>query len=190
VFTILGSFIYQVPGAKSFSREQSVVILSTLGGLLMLNFILWVMHFITPLGGFSSEGLAALWYGAPKMDYWGLYLSSVLLGFQGFLFSLCWMLSQQRQETEVLGFWARFNIVIIRGRRLLGPMSSSLGLLFLGLFLPILLQMQGTPTAQFVNLESTASMWVFALSGGLTLILTVPLTALIAAWRLTPASFE
>lgn len=186
MFTILGSFIYQVPGTRALSREQSVVVLGTLGGLMLMGFIMWIMHLIAPLDGFSSEGLAALWYHSPKMDYWALFMGSVLIGYQGFLFYLCWQLAQNRKEGEPLSFNQRFSLVMLRGRRLLGPLLSSLFLLFIGLFTPILLQMQGTPTAQFMNLESTASMLAYAFAGGLTLILTVPLTALIAAWRLSP----
>jgi uncharacterized membrane protein len=187
MYTILASFIYQTPGQRSFSREQSVVILGTMGGLLMLALLMWVMHLITPLDGYSNEGLASLWYRSPKMDYWTFFMAGVLLGYQGLLFHLCWSLAQhRRQEDEVLSFSQRFHIVMLRGRRLLGPLLSSVGLLFLGLFMPILLQLQGTPTAQFMNLESTASMLVYAFAGGLTLILTVPLTALISAWLLSP----
>lgn len=181
-FTILGSFIYQRPGSKSFSREQSVMILGTLGGLLIMGGILWIMHDITPLNGFSNEGMAALWYQSPRMDYWTFFLSGALIGFQGFLFYLCWMLAQSRPETEPLSFRQRFDLIMLRGRRLLGPMISSLGLLFLGLFMPVLLQLQGTSTAQFINLESTTSVLIYAFAGGLSLILTVPMIALISAW--------
>jgi uncharacterized membrane protein len=191
MFTILGSFIYQVPGTRALSREQSVVVLGTLGGLLIMGLIMWVMHLIAPLDGYSSEGLANLWYQSPHLEYWALFMASVLIGYQGFLFYLCWQLAQNRkQEGEVLDFAQRFAIVMLRGRRLLGPLLSSLFLLFIGLFLPILLQMQGTPTAQFMNLEYTASMLAYAFAGGLTLILTVPLTALIAAWRLSPVKVK
>ncbi len=185
-FTILASFIYQTPGTRSFNREQSVVILGTLGGLSILALILWLMHEIGPLDGFSAEGLSALWYRSPKMDYWTFFMSGVLIGFQGLLFYLCWTLAQNRKEADgkPLGFSQRFHVVMLRGRRMLGPILSSVGLLFLGLLMPILLQLQGTPTAQFINLESTASMLAYAFAGGLTLILTVPLTALIAAWLL------
>jgi uncharacterized membrane protein len=187
MFTILGSFIYQVPGTRALSREQSVVVLGTLGGLLIMGLIMWVMHLIAPLDGYSSEGLADLWYQSRHMDFWALFMASILIGYQGFLFYLCWQLAQNRkQEGEVLDFGQRFAIVMLRGRRLLGPLLSSLFLLFIGLYLPILLQMQGTPTAQFMNLEAIASMLAYAFAGGLTLILTVPLTALIAAWRLSP----
>jgi uncharacterized membrane protein len=184
-FTILASFIYKVPGTRSFNREQSVVILGTMGGLTLLAVIMWIMHDIAPLNGYSSEGLASLWYRSPHIDYLSLLMSGALLGFQGFLFYLCWSLAQGRKESIPLNFKQRFGIVMLRGRRILGPMISSLGLLFLGLFMPILLQLQGTPTAQFINLESTVSVLALALAGGLTLILTVPLTALIAAWLLT-----
>jgi len=186
MFTILASFIYQTPGTRSFNREQSVVILGTLGGLTILCLILWLMHEITPLNGFSNEGLASLWYQSPRMDYWTFFMSGALIGFQGLLFYLCWTLAQNRKEPDgtVLNFNQRFNVVMLRGRRLLGPMLSSVGLLFLGLFMPILLQLQGTPTAQFVNLETTASMLAYAFAGGLTLLLTVPLTAVIAAFLL------
>ena len=187
-FTILASFIYKVPGTRSFNREQSVVILGTTGGLVLLSLVMWIMHEIAPLNGFSSEGLASLWYLSAKMDYVSLLMGGALLGFQGFLFYLCWSLAQGRKESTPLAFRQRFDIVMRRGRRILGPLISSLGLLFLGLFMPILLQLQGTPTAQFINLESTVSVLALAFAGGLTLILTVPLTALIAAWLLTEAS--
>lgn len=184
-FTILASFIYRVPGTRSLSREQSVVVLGTMGGLAILAIILWVMHDIAPLNGYSTEGLASLWFKSPKIDYLSLLMSGALLGFQGFLFYLCWSLAQGRKDTEPLSFRQRFGIVMLRGRRILGPLISSLGLLFLGLFMPILLQLQGTPTAQFINLESTVSVLALAFAGGLSLILTVPLTAVIAAWLLT-----
>jgi uncharacterized membrane protein len=184
-FTILASFIYKVPGTRSFNREQSVVILGTGGGLILLFAIMWLMHEIAPLNGYSTEGLAGMWYASPKMDYLTLLMAGALLGFQGFLFYLCWSLAQGRKETEPLSFRRRFEIVMMRGRRILGPLISSLGLLYLGLFMPILLQLQGTPTAQFINLESTVSVLALAFAAGLTLILTVPLTALIAAWLLT-----
>lgn len=187
MFTILGTFIYQQPGSKVFSREQSVVILSTMGGLFILTAIMLILHEIVPLDGYSSEALASLWYRSPHMDYWTFFMAGMLFAFQGFIFYLCWTLAQNRKEAAPLSFWQRFDIVMLRGRRMMGPLISSLGLLFLGLFMPILLQMEGTPTAQFVNLESTASMLTFSFAGGLTLMLTVPLTALIAAWRLSPS---
>jgi uncharacterized membrane protein len=196
MFTILGSFIYKnpedSPKRMAFSIQQAIVISGTMGGLVILSAIMWIMHWITPLDGFSSEGLASLWYRSPHMDYWALLMASILLAFQGFIFYLCWMLSQNRKPApgepeEALSFSQRFHILMLRGRRLLGPMLSSLGLLFIGLCLPILLQLQGTPTMQFMNLESTASVLTIAFAGGLTLILTVPLTALIAAWLLHPA---
>lgn len=194
MFTILASFIYQTPGRRSFNREQSVVILGTLGGLMLLSLILWMMHEITPLNGFSNEGLAGLWYQSPRMDYWTFFMSGALLGFQGLLFYLCWTLAQNRKEPDgaVLNFNQRYQVIMLRGRRMLGPILSSVGLLFLGLFMPILLQLQGTPTAQFVNLETTASMLAYAFAGGLTLLLTVPLTAFIGACLLSdkPPSFS
>lgn len=191
VFTVLGSLIYKSPenehSDRLFDRTQSVVILSTLGGLAIMAAIIRVMHWITPLDGYTSEALAALWYRSARMDYWALFMGTVLLGYQGFIFYLCWSLAQTRklpdgEHDEPLNFVERFRIAMLRGRRHLGPLISSLALLFLGLYLPILLQLQGTSTAQFINLESTASMLTIALAGGLTLVLTVPLTALISAW--------
>ncbi len=167
---------------RELSREQAVIAGGVLGGTAILAAILWIMGAITPLGGFYSEGLASLWYRSHGMDYWLLYRASVLIGFQGFLFYLCRMLARQRQSDTQAPFGERFRIIMERGRGLLGPLVSSLGLLCLGLFLPLLLQMEGTPTAQFMNLESTASLFIFAFSGGLTLILVMPLTALLAAW--------
>lgn len=190
-FTVLGSLIYQSPenltSERLFNRTQSVVILSTLGGLAIMAIIMRLMQWITPLDGYTSEALAALWYRSARMDYWALFMGTVLIGYQGFIFYLCWSLAQTRKkpgsdQEEQLNFVERFNITMIRGRHQLGPLISSLGLLFLGLYLPILLQLQGTSAPQFINLESTASMLTIAFAGGLTLVLTVPLTALISAW--------
>jgi uncharacterized membrane protein len=167
---------------RALSREQAVIAGGVLGGTAILSVILLIMGLITPLSGFSNEGLAGLWYRSHGMDYWLLYRASVLIGFQGFLFYLCRTLARQRESDAQAPFRERFHIIMQRGRGLLGPLVSSLGLLCLGLFLPLLLQMEGTPTAQFINLESTASLFVFAFSGGLTLILTMPLMALLVAW--------
>lgn len=200
-FPILAGFIHSaddpVQDAHAFRREQTVIVMSVLGGTGILALILWVMEIITPLSGFSGEGLAELWFRAPKMDYWLLYVSSALIAFQGLLFYLCRLLVRQRQtdtstNSTALGpdksFGDRFRLVMRRGRGLLGPLVSSLGLLCLGLFLPTLLQLEGTSTAQFINMESTASLFVSAFAGGLTLILAVPLTALLTAWQAGPTA--
>lgn len=187
-FTSLAVFIYGSPGSRTLSREQLVVMLGTFGGLGILGAILWIMGEITPLNGYSTEGLVTLWGRAPRMDYWTFFLSGALIGFQGLLFYVCWTLAQTRREEsgQEFNFWDRFGITMQRGRRLLGPIISSVGLLLLGLMAPMLLQLYGTPTARFINLESSASILIYAFSGGLTLILTVPLTALLAAWLMTP----
>ncbi len=185
MFIILASFIYQPPGTKSFSREQSVVILGTSGGLLIATIILAIMHVIAPLDGYSSEALLGLWYDYPHLDYWLLYCGSVIVGFLGFLFYLCWTLAQRRVEPKALTFQERFSIIMMRGRRQLGPLLSSLCLLFLGLLMPALLQLANAPSGQFIAQESTASLLTFAFAGLLSVMLTVPLTALIAAWRYT-----
>jgi uncharacterized membrane protein len=186
MFTILASFIYRQAGEKARNHEQSVIILGTLGGLILMALIMTLMQWMTPLSGFSNEGLAAMWYEFPKMDYWMLYLAGCLFGVQGLLFYVCWTLIQSRKGLvkEYLGFRKRFNLVMLRGRRLLGPIFSSVGLLMLGLFMPTLIQLQDTSTAQFINLESTASSLLFIFAALLTVLLTVPLTALLAAWLL------
>jgi uncharacterized membrane protein len=179
---------------RASRREQVVIAAGVLGGTGLLALIVWIMGVITPLSGFSSEGLAELWARSPGIDAWLLYVAGVLIAFQGLLFYLCRLLVRERQadaasglsgpaaeESPIMAFSARFRLVMRRGRGLLGPLISSLGLLCLGLFLPILLQLEGTPAAQFINLESTASLFIFAFAGGLTLILAVPLTALLVA---------
>ena len=191
-FVVLASYFYRGKANKTFTSQQVIAILGSIGGLSIMGTLIAIMHLITPLNGFISEGLAALWYSYPCLDYWGMYEGAGLITFQGFIFYIAWTLAQQRKEGENLGFRQRFDILMLRGRRLVGPILSSLSLLFIGLFTPLLLQWQteGMEQSEFANSELTAAVITVGFTGALTLLLTVPLTAMIACWILAKAQAE
>ncbi|MEM0951826.1 MAG: YibE/F family protein [Cyanobacteria bacterium P01_H01_bin.74] len=189
MFTILASFIYRRPGQSNpFSRQQWVVGLGTAGGLCILFLILTLLKDLMMLSGFWHTGLIALKQDYPNMDAWSLFIASVLFGFMGFLFYVSWSLAQTRQDKDdlTMGFAARFSLVMLRGKRLLGPLLSSVGLLTLSLLLPVLIQLQDQTRAQLINLEPTASMLAFIFMGLLTVILTMPWVAFLSALLMTP----
>jgi uncharacterized membrane protein len=170
-----------------------VCTLGVWGGSLILLGLLSLMRSAAHLNGYTSEGLIELWIPAPKLDFWGLYISGTLLGFQGFLYLLCrnclndglkamlYFEADNRiflSETEPsLPVRTRFALLMQQGRYHLGPLLLGIGFLSLGLSLPITLQFQTGSLAQLLNQESTASALTYFMAGSLSLLLTLPLLA-------------
>ena len=74
------------------------------------------------------------------------------------------------------------------GRDIMGTMTNTLILAYTGGALPLLLLVSQMPVNKLVNLDLLATEIASALSGGLGLILTIPLTAFASARLMTKKS--
>jgi uncharacterized membrane protein len=157
-------------------------------GTLLQFGILCFMHGIAQLNGHTSVSLNELWDLHPQTQYWALYVSGTLLGFQGFLYALCHRSLESLTEEQFstsddnpMPFQERFWILWTMSRQKMIPIFIALGFLSTCFSLPLMLEAQNNSLAQFINQESVASAITFILSGCLSLLLTIPILSFLAA---------
>ena len=68
------------------------------------------------------------------------------------------------------------------GRDIIGTMSNTLILVYLGSAMPLVLLASNIDTSKFFNLNQVASEILSALTGSISLLACVPLTAIMAAY--------
>jgi|GEM_PF-2205839 len=157
-------------------------------GTLVQFGILFFMQGIAQLNGHTSVSLNELWDLHPQTQYWALYVSGTLLGFQGFLYALCHRSLESLTQAQLstsddnpIPFKARFWILWAMSRQKMIPLFIALGFLSTCFSLPLMLEAQNNSLAQFINQESVASAITFMLSGCLSLLLTIPILSFLAA---------
>jgi uncharacterized membrane protein len=188
-------------------HKQSICNQAVWAGTVVQFAILWVMHSTAQLDGHTSVNLNELWELHPQTSYWVLYVSGTILGFQGFLYALCYRTTESLSQENIPPtlnpspsegggdtqlhlvkennlfkfnkdrFWAVFHL----SRQKLVPILITLGFLSTCSSLPIMLEAQQSSLAQFINQESVSSAITFILSGCLNLLLTIPILAFLVA---------
>ena len=171
--------------------KQWICTRSVWAGTLIQVGILYFMHGVAQLNGHTSVSLNELWELHPQMQYWALYISGTLLGFQGFLYALCHCSLKSLTEAQFkvssnnihseIPFKERFWIIWTMSRQKMVPIFITLGFLSTCFSLPFMLEAQNNSLAQFINQESVASAITFILSGCLSLLLTIPVLSLLVA---------
>ena len=81
-----------------------------------------------------------------------------------------------------LGVMELFKSGMNVGRDIIGTMSNTLILVYLGSAMPLVLLASNIDTSKFFNLNQVASEILSALTGSISLLACVPLTAIMAAY--------
>jgi uncharacterized membrane protein len=182
--TTLGVFC---AGAASWMLENRVAtaqtLISCLLSLTVVGLACGALIVFAPLRGFSTETLAAMWQTNPTIDFAQLLAAGVLLAHTGLIFHLVATTVQRAHQQQA----SRYTAVLGLGRPLLATLGAGLVLVYLGLNLPMMLEITEIPLPKFINLESVTSTLGAALCGGLGLVASLPITALVVGlWPAKP----
>lgn len=169
---------------KSFSA-----IIGTAGGVITAGIIALLMGYVTNLTGLGTEEAQMLQFSPLdiKLDFRGLLFAGILIGAMGAIMDVG--ISIASSVTEVAS--AKEDIKtkdLIKsgmnvGRDILGSMSNTLILAYTSTSIPLLLLAMSykVPFVELINWELVAGEIVRALSSSIGLVVTVPLTAVVAA---------
>jgi len=168
-------------------RKTLAAILGTTGGVLMAGIIAYIFGTATKLTGLGDEQAQMLAFipQGTSFDYQGLLFAGIILGSLGAVMDVGMSIASAMSEIEAVKpdiksrdlFKAALNV----GRDMMGTMSNTLILAYVGASLPLLLLFLAhqTPLQEFLNWDIIATEFVRALAGSIGLVLTVPLTALV-----------
>ena len=183
--TIITIFIISGINSKSIAA-----IIGTSSGVLIAGLIAYFVGSQVRLTGLSGEEATMLMY-IPQgidFDFRSLLFSGIILGALGAIMDVGMSISSAIEEVhnanQNLTTKELFDSGMNVGKDIMGTMTNTLILAYTGSSIPLLLLFMAYETSmiKIINLDIIATEIVRSLSGSIGLVLTIPLTALIASF--------
>lgn len=195
VAVLVGVTLFTMIVVAGFTRKAAAATLGTLGGLVVAGLLAVQVGEMTCLYGLATEEERILSQVENlTLDMRGLLFAGILIGAVGAVMDVAMSIASAVEEVCK----ANPNLSPLQltraglrvGRDIMGTMTNTLILAYAGGSLPFLLLYLAyqLPPAMIMNSELIASEVVRALAGSIGLVISVPITALIAGVLYQPAS--
>lgn len=138
------------------------------------------------LTGFNGEESMFLYTARQDLDFTGILSASIMLAALGAVMdvgvSIASTINEIHTTDNSLGIKALFTSGMNVGRDIIGTMSNTLILVYLGSALPLVLLSNNIDLTKFFNLNQVATEISSALIGSIAILICVPLTAIISSY--------
>lgn len=173
---------------SGFSKKSFCAIISTIGGTVIAGLCAFYFGNLMALTGFTDDYVQTLVTHTDLIiDYRGLLFSGIILGTMGAVMdigmsitSFIFEIKKQYPNTSSVSlFKSGLNV----GKDVMSTMANTLILAYAGASLPLFLLLidMNTSFMNAVNMEFIAEEILRSLSGSIGLVLTIPITSLIAS---------
>lgn len=188
VIIVLGSYI-----THGFNKTTSSAVLGMIGTIIFTGVLAYIAVQVTRLTGFSSEEAVYLNFDTRgAIDFSGLLLGGILIGLLGVLYDASIGQAISVEELHHIGKHLPRRFIYTRalriGREHIGALVNTLAIAYVGAALPLLLLFYSSsaPLLLTINRELFATEIIRTMIGSIGLVLTVPITTLVAVWMLIP----
>lgn len=172
-----------------FNQKAVSAIIGTVGGVMVSGIIAIIISKMAVLTGLGTTEAQMLMFSQRhiEFDFTSILFASILLGTLGAVMDVCMSIASAINEiTEANPFMSTkdlFHSGMNIGRDIMGTMANTLILAYAGtsIFLILVFMMNDIPYFDIVNMDAIATEIVRALGGTIGLILSIPLTAYVAA---------
>ena len=172
-----------------FTRKACSAILGCLGGLSVAGILAAVFSYAMRLSGIVDEEAAFLRFISDEfvLDFKGLLFAAIIIGASGAAMdvavSIASSLDELAQKAPDLSARQLFSSGVVIGRGIMGTMSNTLILAYVGgaIHLILLLYAYPVPFSHLINRETVAAEILIALCGSMGMLSAIPLTALISS---------
>lgn len=174
--------IYLVGGLNS---KSSSAIIGTSISLVFAGLLSILAIYFANLTGFAGEENMFLYSVRPDLSFTGILSASMIIAALGALMdtavSIASTINEIHETDNNLGVKELFKSGMNVGRDIIGTMSNTLILVYLGSSLPLVLLANNIDLNKFFNLNQVATEILSALIGSIAILACVPITAIIAA---------
>lgn len=178
------------------SRKSLAAIVGTSLGVIFAALLAFFIGKTTKLTGLSADDVTMLMYIPQKVsfNFQHLLFAGIILGTLGAVMdvgmSIASAIDEIYQANPSLGAGELFSSGMNVGRDIMGTMINTLILAYTGASIPILLLFMAYDSTilDVINLDMIATEIVRSVSGSIGLILTIPITSLVASLLLDGAS--
>ncbi len=175
--------MYLVAGVNS---KSNAAILGTVLSLIFASALALLSIFLAHLTGFMGEESLFLYMSRPDLNQEGILAASMMVAALGALMDVAISISSTINEIHVtdprLTVFELFKSGMNVGRDIIGTMSNTLILVYLGSAMPLVLLGSNIDVAKFFNLNQVAGEILSALTGSISLLACVPLTAIMSSY--------
>jgi len=174
--------IYLVGGLNS---KSSSAIIGTSISLIFAGILSMLAIYFAHLTGFAGEENMFLYAVRPDLSFTGVLSASMIIAALGALMdtavSIASTINEIHETDSTLGVKELFKSGMNVGRDIIGTMSNTLILVYLGSALPLVLLSNNIDLNKFFNLNQVATEILSALIGSIAILACVPITAIVAS---------
>ncbi len=174
--------IYLVGG---FNSKSSAAIIGTSISLIFAGALSMLAIYFAHLTGFAGEENMFLYTARPDLSFTGILSASMIIAALGALMdtavSIASTVNEIYETDKSLTVRQLFKSGMNVGRDIIGTMSNTLILVYLGSSLPLVLLSSNIDMNKFFNLNQVATEILSAIIGSIAILACVPITAVIAA---------
>ena len=175
--------IYLVGGLNS---KSSSAIIGTSLSLVFAGALSLLTIYLAHLTGFAGEESMFLYSAHPDLNFPGLLSASMIIAALGALMdtgvSIASAINEIYETDNSLSVKQLFTSGMNIGKDIIGTMSNTLILVYLGASLPLVLLSSNIDLQKFFNLNQVVTEISSAVIGSIAILLCVPLTAIISAY--------
>lgn len=175
--------MYLVAGVNS---KSNAAILGTVLSLIFASALALLSIQLAHLSGFMGEESLFLYMSRPDLNQQGILAASMMVAALGALMDVAISISSTINEIHItdprLTVFELFKSGMNVGRDIIGTMSNTLILVYLGSAMPLVLLGSNIDVAKFFNLNQVAGEILSALTGSISLLACVPLTAIMSSY--------
>ncbi len=184
IVIILISFVL----ISGFTKKSFAAILGTIGGTIIAGILAKLFTDLCLITGLGSEEVNFLiTYADMTIDFRGLYLSGVLIGVIGVVMdvsmSITSVVFELKHHNPKISMMRLLGSGLKVGKDIMATMVNTLILAYVGSAMPLLLVFHflNMPVESLLNMEILVLEIIRSLCGSIGLILTIPLTSIIAS---------
>jgi len=174
--------IYLVGG---FNSKSTSAVIGTSCSLIFSGILSIIAIATANLTGFAGEENMFLYTARPDISFTGILSASIIIAALGALMdtsvSIASTINEIHETDNSLSVKQLFISGMNVGRDIIGTMSNTLILVYLGSSLPLVILSNNIDLIKFFNLNKVATEIISALIGSTAILACVPLTAIIAA---------
>lgn len=174
--------IYLVGGLNSKSTSA---IIGTSISLVFAGALSIIAIYFAHLTGFAGEESMFLYTVRPDLSFTGILSASMIIAALGALMdtavSIASTINEIHETDSLLNVKELFKSGMNVGRDIIGTMSNTLILVYLGSALPLVLLANNIDLNKFFNLNQVATEIISALIGSIAILACVPITAIVAS---------
>jgi uncharacterized membrane protein len=168
-----------------FNKKSTAAVLGTVGSLIVAAIFSMLTIKFSHLTGFCCEETMFLYQADSSLNFKGILTASMMLATLGAVMDTGMSIASSINEFYIINphltpkelFFSGMNV----GKDIIGTMANTLILVYMGGSLPLVLLSQNIDLQKFFNLNQVVTEISSAVIGSISLVVCVPITALIAS---------